>query len=160
MQIRHETVRQPVRLHLYRSVDEALPKIAFEVNWSNLDCLTNVRSQGACKAPGIYAALSAIEAHNCIISGLKRSFSLQQIIDCGAKEQGCIAKPSSTAFNYIQRQGGLSVDSLYPMRKVTKATDPLFGSCKFSISKSGVQVNGGSKDIKPFDEAALIAALL
>jgi hypothetical protein len=119
-----------------------------------------VRDQGSCKAPWIYAALSAIEAHNCILSGLKRSFSLQQIVDCGTNNQGCIPNPSSKAFNYIQKQGGLAVDSLYPMRKVTKPSDPLFGSCKFSISKSGIQVNGGSKDIKPFDEAALIAALL
>ena len=151
----------------YNSADytqlSLFPKLSFEVNWQDFGAVQQVRDQGACKSPWAFAAVSATEAHAFIQSGeLYRVFSVQQLLDCmgTGNRMACGAGSSGLAFNYLQKQGGLALDMLYTNKSLKKNDIDAFSTCKFSSTTRGMQVGGGSKDIKPFDEATLISALL
>ena len=137
--------------------------IPFEVNWRSMDAVGDVRDQMDCASSWAFVAVSAIESHASIQSGEPiRSFSVQHILDCMSdnNKMVCGEGSPSKAFNFIQKQGGLAMDSLYPRKSLSKKKLDETSICKYFGAISGIQVNGGAKDIKPYDEEALIQALL
>lgn len=128
-----------------------------------MDCVGPVRHQMNCSASWAFAAVAAIESHASIQSGEPiRSFSVQQLLDCMGQnnKMDCAEGSPTNAFNTIQKRGGLAMENLYPTKLLTKKAVDEVSVCKYSGTISGIQVNGGSKDIKPYDEQALIQALL
>lgn len=64
------------------------------------------------------------------------------------------------AYNYIQKSGGLSIGSMYPLKENLEKNSEKLSICKVKIEHYGVTVNGGSGDIKPYDEAKLLNIIL
>ena len=128
-----------------------------------MDSVGVVRNQMSCSSSWAFAAVAAIESHASIQSGEPiRSFSVQQILDCMGQgnKMDCGEGSPSKAFNAIQKRGGLAMENLYRTKQLTKKAIEEVSVCKYSGTISGIQVNGGSKDVKPYDEQALIQALL
>jgi cathepsin L len=140
-----------------------LSKLPFEVNWQSLDSLPPVKDQGDCPASWIFSAIAAIESHSSIFSGEPiRLFSTQQVLDClGSKNKvNCSHGTPGKVFDYVQRQGGLSLQYLYRDRPMTSSALNSFAVCKYDVTQSGVQVGSGSKDLRPYEDDKLIQALL
>jgi hypothetical protein len=140
-----------------------LPPSPFEVNWVNFGAINSVRNQHYCKSSWAFSALSAIEAHAYIQSGdVFREFSVQQILDCLGEQNvmKCEAGNPAMGFNYAQKQGGIAPSMLYTNKSLDRSSLTQYSVCKYTPSISGIQVNGGSKDIKPYDEVSLLSTLL
>lgn len=141
----------------------AILNLPFEVNWVTMGSIPPVKHQGMCKAAWAFAAVSAIEAHSSIVSGEPiRLFSTQQVLDCMGSNtlMNCGPGTPGKAYDFIQRQGGLSLRYLYRDKAMVEQTIASTSKCKYDVAQSGVQVGSGSKDLKPFDETALIQSLL
>jgi C1A family cysteine protease len=137
--------------------------LPFEVNWKSMLSIPPVKDQEDCKASWIFAAVSAIEAHSSINSGEPiRLFSTQQLLDCmGSKNRmNCTAGSPGKVYDYLQRQGGLSLQYLYRNKSLKGASLESYAVCKYDVSQSGVQVGSGSKDLRPFEDDKLLQALL
>jgi Papain family cysteine protease len=143
-----------------QNIEMPLP---FEVDWVTMGAVPPVKNQGKCPASWVFSAVSAIEAHSSIVSGEPiRLFSNQQVLDCmgSSNRMNCSAGTPGKAYDFLQRQGGLALRYLYRDKPMTPQIISGFTVCKYDVTQSGVQVGSGSKDLKPYDENALIQALL
>lgn len=137
--------------------------LPFEVNWRSMQSVPPVRDQEECSASWIFSSVAAIEAHASITSGEPiRLFSTQQILDCmGSKNlMNCTAGSPGKVYDYLQRQGGLSLQYLYRDRSLKLSSLEAYTVCKYDVTQSGVQVGSGSKDLRPYEDDKMIQALL
>jgi hypothetical protein len=63
-------------------------------------------------------------------------------------------------YNYIQKEGGLSIGSMYPLKEGMVKDNKDKSVCKAKVEHYGVSINGGSGDIKPYDESNLLDTIL
>ena len=90
-------------------------------------------------------------------------YSVQQILDCinaTNLNYTCSGNVPKNVFNYIQKAGGLATEAVYPLRSDLVKGEPKISHCKSNIENLAVEVSGGSKDIKPYDERSFLEKLL
>jgi cathepsin L len=99
--------------------------LAKEVDWTRKMNFSNiVHDQGACGSCWAHAAVSALEAHAELATGLDSALSTQEIIDCSPNPRhcggsgGCHGATAEIAFE-LARNRGVSLNSKYKGSKGT-----------------------------------------
>ena len=131
------------------------------VDWVKAGAVTPVKDQGQCGSCWSFSTTGALEGAFFNRYGKLQSFSEQQLVDCdilrnGGKDHGCKGGLMDNAFSWIQKNGGLCLESEYPY--VSGATQT-GGECKTTcdvITGSEVQ---GYTDVEPSSETAFLSAL-
>jgi len=152
--------------------DDALTRTLFEkpldssslpksVDWVDTGAVTPVKNQGQCGSCWSFSTTGALEGAYFIKTGSLKSFSEQQLVDCdtlrnGGKDHGCNGGLMDNAFSWIQKNGGLCLESEYPY---VSGTTTKGGTCQTTCS---VEVNSkitGILDIVPSSDTAMMTAL-
>ena len=141
-----------------RIVDYSVPD---SVNWVEKGAVTPVKDQGQCGSCWSFSTTGALEGAYFITYGELLSFSEQQLVSCdslrnGGRDHGCNGGLMDNAFQWIEKNDGLCLESDYPY---TSGTTMQAGTCDTScsvVSQSDVQTY---TDVKPNSDDDMMAAL-
>jgi C1A family cysteine protease len=103
-------------------------------DWREKGAITPVKDQGQCGSCWAFCATCAMESAHFLKHQTLLSLSEQRIVDCDTYDHGCNGGWPTNAFQYIQENGGMELESDYPYT----AYD---GTCKFDASKAVMQVD-------------------
>lgn len=129
----------PSTSNVTRVTPQATGPLAATVDWRTKGVVTPVKDQGQCGSCWAFSATAAIESYGAL--GGKYSLevlSAQQINSCDKVDQGCNGGNTETAYQYVQKAGGIEHNSDYPYTSGTGIT----GQCKFSASKVAETISG------------------
>lgn len=112
--------------------DEMRAAAPAALDWSAKGATTPVKDQGDCGSCWAYSATEGIEAALYQATGQNIQLSEQQIISCDKEDGGCDGGDLPTAFDYVQKNGGIDTQSDYPDTSSAKGRD---GKCKKSANK-------------------------
>lgn len=87
--------------------------ISDSVDWRVHGKVTPVKNQGDCLSSYAFSTTGAVEGFYSINSGILRSFSEQQLVDCSSNN-GCDGGTVPVALDYIIGEGGIALESAYP----------------------------------------------
>jgi len=111
------------------------------VDWSG-KYTTPIKDQGYCGSCWAFSATEQIESDSMRTLGTSYVLSPAQITQCDNTSSGCRGGWSEHAYNYVQRAGGIELDSDYPY--TTALYQGLTGSCSANINKAVITVSGYS----------------
>lgn len=111
--------------------------LAESVDWRTKDAVTPVKDQGQCGSCWAFSATEAIESYNFLAGNKLVKLSAQQITSCDSKDLGCNGGNTETAYKYVEKAGGLALQSDYPY--VSGGGDG--GTCKRKVDKA-VKISG------------------
>ena len=131
------------------------------INWVEKGGVTPVKDQGQCGSCWSFSTTGALEGAYFVANGELKSFSEQQLVDCdnrknGGKDMGCNGGLMDNAFNWIEKNNGLCLESDY---SYTSGTTKSAGSCETTcdvVSGSDVQ---NYIDVDASSDDAMMAAL-
>jgi len=124
----------------YKKVTRANPPVLSAVprsgvptswNWATKGATTPVYNQGQCGSCWAFSATEQIESMAWLSNSSQaiRQLSMQQIVDCDhGQDEGCNGGDTTTAYQYVMKQGGLDWLKDYPYT----AED---GTCAFASSE-------------------------
>lgn len=116
-----------------------------QVNWVTNGAVTPVKDQGQCGSCWSFSTTGALEGVYYIKNKKLESFSEQQLIDCdnfknGGRDHGCNGGLMDNAFTWINKNGGLCLESDYPY---ISGTTEKSGDCETSCSNiKGSDIKG------------------
>jgi len=113
---------------------ETLPK-AFD--WRSKNAVTPVKDQGDCGSCWAFSTIEEVESRWFLNGNKMEEFSPQQVVSCDKKDLGCNGGDTLTAYKYIEKVGGLTLEKSYPY---TSGKNGRTGRCK----RSKVDIAGGS----------------
>lgn len=133
----------------YANVNSVPPSI----DWRQKGAVNPVKDQGQCGSCWAFSTVVAVEGINYIKTNKLVSLSEQELVDCDTREnEGCNGGLMDLAFEFIQKNGGITTEKNYPYR----ARD---GRCdKTKASHSAVSIDG-YEDVPSNDEDALLKAV-
>jgi len=108
------------------------------VNWAGV-YTTSVKDQGYCGSCWAFSASEQIESDS-IRSGIlttSDSLSPQQIVSCDHYDYGCNGGNTESAYEYVQKAGGLETNAAYPYTSYFDSD----GTCKAAEKKFKVTVD-------------------
>lgn len=83
-----------------------LQTLPASVDWKFAGKVTPVKDQGDCGSAWAFSAVGAIESALAVATGLLPSLSVQQLVDCDARNHGCSGgSPTRTMRHYIHNNG-------------------------------------------------------
>lgn len=83
------------------------------LDWSAQGATTPVKDQGNCGSCWAYSATEGIEAGLFMATGQNIKLSQQQVVSCDKSDGGCNGGDLPTAFEYVQKNGGIDTESDY-----------------------------------------------
>lgn len=83
-------------------------------DWRTQGAVTKVKHQGGCGACWAFAAAGHIEGLYYLKNRVLKDFSIQQMIDCSKRDNGCHSGMAGRALEYIRRTKGLQFAEDYP----------------------------------------------
>lgn len=119
-----ETVTRPV-------------EVASLVDWSG-KLTTPVKDQGYCGSCWAFSATEQIESDAIRQLGTTWILSPEQITQCATGAHGCQGGWTETAYQYVQRAGGIVTNAVYPYTSYQGVT----GTCKVNTAQAVVTVSG------------------
>jgi C1A family cysteine protease len=129
--------------------DEMRAAVPDSLDWSAKGATTPVKDQGDCGSCWAYSATEGIESGLFMTTGTLEELSEQQIISCDKVDGGCDGGDLPTAFEYVEKAGGIDTESDYPDSSASSGNT---GRCK--SFKKKVQVTGYKYAIPPCDSGA------
>jgi len=138
----------------YMLVEEPITvPVADTVNWKNSGAVTGVKNQGQCGSCWSFSSTGAIEGISKIKRGTLTSLSEQNLMDCSTSygNQGCNGGLMTSAFKYVQANGGIDTESSYPYTAKN-------GACHYSAANRGATITS-YKSVASGSESALVTAL-
>lgn len=112
--------------------------MADDVDWRTKGAVTAVKDQMQCGSCWAFSATEAIESYNFLAGKDLLDLSPQQIVSCDKVDQGCNGGNTETAYQYVQKAGGIELDKDYPYTSGAGNT----GKCKVDTSKFAAKVTG------------------
>lgn len=112
--------------------------LADAVDWRAKGAVTSVKDQGQCGSCWAFSATEAIESYSFLAGNDLQELSPQQINSCDKVDLGCNGGNTESAYEYVQKAGGIQLDADYPYTSGGGNT----GKCKFDESKAAVQITG------------------
>ena len=84
-------------------------------DWRHHGAVTAVKDQGQCGSCWAFSATEETESMNAVKGtiGLQK-LSVQQVVSCDQVDGGCNGGDTITAYQYIQKAGGLTSEAKYP----------------------------------------------
>lgn len=139
---------------------QAAPK---SVDWRSKGAVTKVKDQGQCGSCWAFSTTEEIESAVFMATGKLETLSTQQIISCDTVDEGCNGGDTVTAYQYVEKAGGLDLASDYPDKSHKSGNT---GKCTWD-KKEVAKVSGFTYATKPCDsgkckhqdETALATAL-
>ncbi|XP_050204259.1 vignain-like [Mercurialis annua] len=122
------------------------------VDWRKKGAVTAVKDQGKCGSCWAFSSVAAVEGINKIKSGELVSLSEQELVDCNSANHGCDGGLMEQAFNFIEKNGGLTTETNYPYG----ARD---GSCDSAKLNAPMVTIDGYEMVPANDEVALMKAV-
>jgi cysteine peptidase B len=83
------------------------------VDWTGV-YTTPVKDQGYCGSCWAFAASEQIESDAMRELGVTYTLSPQQLVECDKTSMGCNGGLQERAYNYVQRNGGIETEDVYP----------------------------------------------
>jgi len=107
------------------------------MDWSRI-YTTSVKDQGYCGSCWAFSATEQIESDSIRLGLLNTNITLspEQIVQCDSVDAGCNGGNTETAFEYVQKAGGLQSDNDYPYTSYYDTT----GTCVSNSSEYIVTV--------------------
>ncbi|PIA30343.1 hypothetical protein AQUCO_05600048v1 [Aquilegia coerulea] len=152
--VKHHRMFQGNRRGTGGFMHEKVENLPPSIDWRKKGAVTPVKDQGQCGSCWAFSTVVAVEGINQIKTKNLVSLSEQELIDCDTKEnQGCNGGLMELAFEFIQQNGGLTTERVYPY----KADD---GTCDTNLmGNSNLVTIDGHENVPANDENALMKAV-
>ena len=141
--------------------EDNLEVLSDNIDWVDKGAVTPVKNQGQCGSCWSFSTTGALEGAYYIKYGKLESFSEQQLVSCdnfqhGGKDHGCNGGLMDNAFTWIEKNGGLCLESDYPYTSgETKSSGNCENTCKvFEMSEIKEYV-----DVESNSDEAMMTAL-
>jgi C1A family cysteine protease len=105
------------------------------IDWREEGVVTPIKNQGHCGSCWTFSATGAMEGAYAIYSGILKSFSEQQLLDCVKKDNGCNGGEMIDAFEYVSKNLVCSEDE-----DPYKAKDGKCITCDSPIEFTGCKI--------------------
>jgi len=105
------------------------------IDWREEGVVTPIKNQGHCGSCWTFSATGAMEGAYAIYSGILKSFSEQQLVDCVKKDNGCNGGEMIDAFEYVSKNLVCSEDE-----DPYKAKDGKCITCDSPIEFTGCKI--------------------
>ncbi|WOL01349.1 hypothetical protein Cni_G10065 [Canna indica] len=134
---------------MYENVTEVPPAM----DWRQKGAVTGVKNQGQCGSCWAFSTIVGVEGINQIRTKKLISLSEQELVDCDtATNQGCDGGLMDVAYDFIQRNGGITSEENYPYVAQQR-------ECNIAKKKSHVVAIDGHEDVPRNNEEALLKAV-
>lgn len=133
-----------------------------QINWVTNGAVTPVKDQGQCGSCWSFSTTGALEGAYYIKNRKLISFSEQQLIDCdnfknGGRDHGCNGGLMDNAFTWIEKNGGLCLESEYQyVSGTTEKSDECQTTCN-KVPGSDIQ---GYTDVPAASDNSMMSALI
>uniref|UniRef100_A0A667ZF16 Cathepsin K n=1 Tax=Myripristis murdjan TaxID=586833 RepID=A0A667ZF16_9TELE len=95
-------------------MDDKQPRPPKSIDYRRKGMVTPVKNQGSCGSCWAFSAVGALEGQLAKKTGRLVDLSPQNLVDCDVKSSGCKGGYMTTAFRYVQRNGGIDSEAAYP----------------------------------------------
>jgi KDEL-tailed cysteine endopeptidase len=133
---------------------ESVQAVPSSVDWRKKGAVTPIKDQGQCGSCWAFSAVAATEGITQLKTGKLISLSEQELVDCdrASVDQGCEGGLMDNAFEFIQKNHGLSTETNYPYEAVD-------GTCNAKKEANPAAKITGHQDVPANNEAALLKAV-
>lgn len=143
-------------------VDTEYVELADSVNWIESGAVTPVKDQGQCGSCWSFSTTGSLEGAYYIKYGKLLSFSEQQLVSCdnfkhGGHDMGCNGGLMDSAFQWIEQNNGLCLESDY---SYVSGTTGKSGSCETTCDVVKNSVIHEYNDVAPSSDDAMMSALM
>ncbi|XVF14541.1 hypothetical protein REPUB_Repub09cG0070300 [Reevesia pubescens] len=124
------------------------------VDWRKKGAVTPIKDQGQCGSCWAFSAVASMEGVTKLTTGKLISLAEQELVDCDTKgvDQGCQGGLMDDAFQFIQKNKGLTTESIYPYQGVD-------GTCNTKKEANHAADINGYEDVPANNEEALQKAV-